>query len=80
MIGRLSPVVGAVTLSSRFTMRSGAESVTGLMAIIGTPGETGMLAALPISAWSRPSTIPVSFVVRTGDGEFFIADFLTGNP
>jgi len=50
MIGRLSPVAGAVTFSSRSTMRPGADSVTGLTETIGAAAGTGICAALPMLA------------------------------
>src|SRR5450432_3654395 len=80
MIGRFSPVVGAVTLSSRSTMRSmDPERVTGLIATIGVAGVTGISAALPMPAWSLPSTIPVCFIAVEVEVVSVITGFLVGS-
>jgi NADPH-dependent curcumin reductase CurA len=43
------------------------ESVTGLTATIGLAAGTGITAARPMAAWSRPRTIPVSLVARAAE-------------
>jgi hypothetical protein len=52
MMGRLAPVMGAVTRMERSTMRPGYGKTRGLTEITGVAGVVGSFAASPIKAWS----------------------------
>jgi hypothetical protein len=48
MMGRLAPVMGAVTRMERSTMRPGYGKTKGLTEMIGVGGVVGSFAAFPI--------------------------------